>query len=162
MAATGMHAREELTMKSDAATSEDSAPPRSRSSGVADRDARARKISDRLAYLGTVEDGWFEGRGVALDEAGLRWLDRQMTGHYAGTDLPLPFLCPSEPGGVIGEWSLERHLCLIEIDLEARTGSWMDVDRETHDGIEEEILDLDSATGWQWLIDRLRRFVSES
>ena len=149
-------------MKSDTATSEDFALPRSRSSGVADIDGRRKAVSDRLACLATVEDGWFEGRGVALDKAGLRWLDDQMTNHYIGTDLPLPFLCPSEPGGVIGEWSLERHLCLIEIDLEARTGSWMDVDRETHDGIEEEILDLDSPGGWQWLIARLRRFVGGS
>lgn len=149
-------------MSSNAVAPQDISLPESKVVDSNDRDARERKISDRLACLGTVADGWFEGRGVALDKAGLRWLDDQMTIHYIGTDLPLPFLCPSEPGGVIGEWSLERHLCLIEIDLEARTGSWMDVDRETHDGIEEEILDLDSPGGWQWLIDRLRRFVGES
>ena len=51
---------------------------------------------------------------------------------------------------------------MIEIDLEDRTGSWVDVDMETGDGIDEEILDLDSADGWQWLTDRLRRFVGES
>lgn len=149
-------------MSSNAVASLGISLPESKVMDSGDRNARARKISDRLACLATVEDGWFEGRGVALDKAGLRWLDDQMTNHYIGTELPLPFLCPSEPGGVIGEWSLERHLCLIEIDLEARTGSWMDADRETHDGIEEEILDLDSSDGWQWLIDRLRRLVGES
>ena len=149
-------------MKSAEVTSEDSAPPRSRSSGVADRDARARKISDRLACLGAVEDGWFEGRGVALDKAGLLWLDRRMADHYAGTDLPLPFLFPTVPGGAMLEWSLERFECAIEIDLEARTGSWVDVELETDEGIDEEILDLDSSDGWQWLIGRLRGFVGES
>ena len=149
-------------MESDALKSEDSAPPRSRSYGVEGRNARARKISGRLAYLGTVEDGWFEGRGVALDKAGLRWLDDQITNHYIGTELPLPFLCPSEPGGVIGEWSLERHTCMIEIDLEDRTGSWVDVDMETGDGIDEQVLDLDSDEGWRWLIGRLRGLVGES
>ena len=149
-------------MKSDALTSEDSAPPRSRSSGVADRDARARKISDRLACLGTVEDGWFEGRGVALDKAGLRWLDGQMTNRYAGTDLPMPFLFPTVPGGVMIEWSLERFECAIEIDLEARTGSWVDVELETDQGIDEQVLDLDSPAGWRWLIGRLRGLVGQS
>ena len=63
---------------------------------------------------------------------------------------------------MFGEWSLERHVCGIEIDLVARTGSWYDVDRQTHEGIDERILDLDSADGWQWMIDRLRGFVGES
>ena len=60
------------------------------------------------------------------------------------------------------EWSLERFECAIEIDLEDRTGSWVDVDMETGDGIDEEILDLDSPAGWRWLTDRLQRFVGES
>ena len=148
-------------MKSDALVAE--VPPhRSEVNGSDDRADRGRRISDRLACLGTVEDGWFEGRGVALDKAGLLWLERQMTDHYAGTDLPLPFLCPSEPGGVIGDWSLERHTCMIEIDLEGRTGSWVDVDMETGDGIDEQVLGLDSDDGWRWLIGRLRGFVGES
>ena len=149
-------------MKSDAVTSEDSAPPRSRSYGVEGRNARARKISDRLACLGAVEDGWFEGRGVALDKAGLLWLERQMTNHYAGTNLPLPFLFPTVPGGAMLEWSLERFECAIEIDLEDRTGSWVDVELETDEGIDEHELNLDSNEGWQWLIGRLRGLVGES
>ena len=130
--------------------------------GTTDADERRKAISDRLEYLSTVEDGWFEGRGVALDRAGLVWLDQRMAEHYVATDTPLPFLCPSVDGGVIGEWMLERHTCVIEIDLAARTGSWVDVEMESGDGIEEQILDLDSAEGWQWLIDRLRGFVGES
>ena len=138
-------------------------PPVSRDEGNGATDVveRGREISDRLDYLATVEDGWFEGRGVALDRAGLRWLDQRMADHYVATDLPLPFLCPSVPGGVIVEWSLERFECAIDVDLQSRSGSWVDVDMETGDGIDEQILDLDSAEGWQWLIDRLRGFVGE-
>ena len=138
----------------------------SSSSDERDEDAvwanRRKAISDRLEYLSTVEDGWYEGRGVALDKAGLLWLDQRMADHYVATDMPLPFLCPSVDGGVIGEWMLERHTCVIEIDLVARTGSWVDVEMESGDGIEEQILDLDSAEGWQWLIDRLRGFLGNS
>ena len=123
---------------------------------------RRKVISDRLESLSEVEDGWFEGRGVALDRAGLLWLEQRMADHYVATDLPLPFLCPGVDGGVIGEWMLERHTCMIEVDLDARTGSWVDVEMETGDGIDEQILDLDSADGWQWMIDRLRGFVGES
>ena len=130
--------------------------------GKADWTNRRKVISDRLESLSEVEDGWYEGHGVALDRAGLRWLDQRMADHYVATDLPLPFLCPSLPGGVIGEWMLERHTCMIEIDLDARTGSWVDVEMETGDGIDEQILDLDSVDDWQWLLDRLRGFVGES
>lgn len=144
------------TLRSDA-------PPTSQDghNGSTDWTRRRKTISDRLEYLSTVEDGWFEGRGVALDKAGLLWLDQRMADHYVATDLPLPFLCPSESGGVIGDWSLDRHVCGIEIDLTARTGSWFDVDRETHEGIDERILDLDSADGWQWLVERLAKFTSK-
>ena len=149
-------------MKSDSLGAGDPPVSRAEGNGATDVVERRKVISDRLESLSEVEDGWFEGRGVALDRAGLLWLDQRMADHYVATDLPLPFLCPIETGDVFGEWSLERHLCGIEIDLVARTGSWFDVDRETHEGIDEQILDLDSATGWQWLLDRLRGFVGES
>ena len=149
-------------MKSDSLSA--GVPPVSRDEGNETTDAveRRKVISDRLEYLSTVEDGWYEGRGVALDKAGLVWLDQRMAEHYVDTDSPLPFLCPSVDGGVIGEWMLERHTCVIEIDLDARTGSWVDVEMESGDGIEEQILDLDSADGWRWLIDRLRGFLGNS
>ena len=149
-------------MKSDSLSAGVAPVSRDDGNGTTDAVERRRVISDRLEYLSTVEDGWFEGRGVALDKAGLRWLDQQIAEHYVDTDWPLPFLCPSVDGGVIGEWMLERHTCVIEIDLDARTGSWVDVEMESGDGIEERILDLDSADGWQWLIDRLRGFVGKS
>ena len=137
-------------------------PPPSEVNGVADRISRSRKISDRLAYLATVEDGWFEGRGVSLDKAGLRWLDCQIHNHFVSTDLPMPFLFPTVPGGVMMEWSLERFECAIEIDLKARTGSWLDVNLETDEGIDEQILDLDSANGWQWLNNQLAMLIAKS
>ena len=148
-------------MKSDSLGAGDPPVSRDEGNGATDVVERRREISERLDYLATVEDGWFEGRGVALDRAGLRWLDNQMADHFVGTDLPMPFLCPSVPGGVIVEWSLERFECAIDVDLQSRSGSWVDVDMETGDGIDEQILDLDSAEGWQWLIDRLRGFVGE-
>ena len=148
-------------MKSDLLGAESPTVSRDEGNGATDRDERRMEISERLDYLATVEDGWFEGRGVALDRMGLRWLDNQMADHFVGTDLPLPFIFPTVPGGVMAEWSTERFEGAIEIDLEARTGLWVDVDLETGEGIDEQILDLDSAEGWQWLIDRLRGFVGE-
>ena len=148
-------------MTSDTLTSDVLPVAESEFPGVSERANRQKTISDRLEYLSTVEDGWFEGRGVALDRAGLLWLDQRMADHYVATDLPLPFLYPSESGGVIGDWSLENFVCGIEIDLTARTGSWFDVNRETHEGIDERILDLDSADGWQWLVERLAKFTTK-
>ena len=130
--------------------------------GKADWTNRRKVISDRLGSLSEVEDGWFEGRGVALDRSGLLWLEQQMADHYIETDLPLPHLYPLESGGVIGEWSLERFECAIEIDLDARTGSWVDVEMETGDGIDERVLDLSDDTDWDWMVGRLRRFVDQA
>ena len=137
-------------------------PHRSEVNGSDDRADRSRRVLDRLAYLATLEDGWFDGRGLALDKAGLQWLDGQIRHHYVGTDLPLPHLYPLEPSGVIGEWSLERFECAIEIDLEARTGSWVDVELETDEGIDEHVLNLDSVEGWQWLTGRLSELIAKS
>ena len=130
--------------------------------GKADCTNRRKVISDRLEVLSEVEDGWYEGRGVALDRAGLRWLDQQMADHYIGTDLPLPHLYPLESGGVIGEWSLERFECAIEIDLQSRSGSWVDGDLETGDGIDEHLLNLNSADDWGWLVERLAKLITQS
>lgn len=149
-------------MKSETLDAENPMVPENEVLGTADRDSRLKDVSDRLAYLATVEDGWFEGRGVALDRAGLRWLERRMAEHYVCTELPLPFLFPTVPAGVMAEWTLERFECAIEIDLEARTGSWVEVDMETGEGIDEQVLGLDSADGWRWLVDRLRGFEGES
>ena len=149
-------------MKSDLLSAEVPSQPRSEANGTDDRTHRSLLISERIDDMRGIEDGWFEGRGVGPDGAGLLWLNQQLQHHYIGTDLPLPFLCPIETGAVFGEWSLERHVCGIEIDLVARTGSWYDVDRQTHEGIDERILDLDSVDDWQWMIDRLREFVGDS
>ena len=149
-------------MKSDTLIAEVPLAPRNEVNGVADTDERRMEISDRLDYLATVEDGWFEGRGVALDRVGLRWLDNQVADHFVSTDLPLPFIFPTVPGGVMVEWSTERFEGAIEIDLEARTGLWVDVDLETGESIDDQILDLDSADGWQWLIDRLAKLIAKS
>ena len=147
-------------MKSNTLDAEVPSRPRSEANGTDDRKHRSRLISERIEDMCGIEDGWFEGRGVGPDGAGLLWLNQQLQRHYIGTDLPLPRLSPIETGGVFGEWSLERHVCGIEIDLLGRSGSWYDVDRQTHDGIDERVLDLDSVDDWQWLIDRLAKFTA--
>ena len=149
-------------MKSDTLIAEVPLAPRNAVNGAADRDERRREISERLDYLATVEDGWFEGRGVALDRMGLRWLDYQMADHFVGTDLPLPFIFPTVPGGVMAEWSTESFEGAIEIDLETRTGLWVDVDLETGEGIDDRVLDLSDDTDWDRMVGRLRRFVDQA
>ena len=147
-------------MKSDTLVAE-VPPPQSDVNGTEDRAYRSRLVSERLGDLTDMEDGWFEGRGFAPSLVGLHWLNQQLQAHYIETDLPLPRLFPTEPGGVYGEWSLDRHVCGIEIDLESKRGSWFDIHRQTHDGIDEQVLDLDSAEGWRWLIHRLGKFAAK-
>ena len=149
-------------MKSNTLDAEVPSRPRSEANGTDDRKHRSRLISDMIDDMRGMEDGWFEGRGLAPDGPGLLWLNQQFQHYYIGTDSPLPRLFPIETGGVYGEWSLERHVCGIEIDLLDGSGSWFDVDRETHDGIDERVLDLNSVDGWQWLINRLTKFTANN
>ena len=103
-------------------------------------------ISAQIYDLRQLKDGWLEGQGKAHSKEGLDWLSQAFDKHYSG-DLPLPYLYPTEPGGVQAEWSLGRNEITLEIDLAEHSGYFHALHME--DDTEKTLrLDLGSETCW--------------
>ena len=59
----------------------------------------------QLDELRLLQDGWLEGEGIAPPSAGLDWLHDAFDRHFPD-EAPLPYLYPTETGGVQAEWVL--------------------------------------------------------
>ena len=103
-------------------------------------------ISAQIYDLRQLKDGWLEGQGKAPSKEGLDWLSQAFDKHYSG-DLPLPYLYPTEPGGVQAEWSLGQNEITLEIDLTEHSGYFHALHMED-DTEETRRLDLGSGTHW--------------
>ena len=103
-------------------------------------------ISAQIYDLRKLKDGWLEGQGKAPSKEGLDWLSQVFDKHYSG-DLPLPYLYPTEPGGVQAEWSLGRNEITLEIDLAEHSGYFHALHMED-DTEKTRRLDLGSETQW--------------
>ena len=103
-------------------------------------------ISVQIDDLRLLKDGWLEGQGKAPSKEGLNWLSQAFDKHYSG-DLPLPYLYPTEPGGIQAEWSLGQNDITLEIDLTEHSGYFHALQMED-DTEETRRLDLDSETHW--------------
>ena len=103
-------------------------------------------ISAQIYDLRQLKDGWLEGQGKAPSKEGLDWLSQAFDKHYSG-NLPLPYLYPTEPGGVQAEWSLGRNEITLEIDLTEHSGYFHALHMED-DTEETRHLDLGSGTHW--------------
>lgn len=103
-------------------------------------------ISAQIYDLRQLKDGWLEGQGKAPSKEGLDWLSQAFDKHYSG-NLPLPYLYPTEPGGVQAEWSLGRNEITLEIDLAEHSGYFHTLHMED-DTEKTRRLDLGSETHW--------------
>jgi len=111
-------------------------------------------ILARLEELSALPDGWLEGRGQAPPQAGLDWLGRAFDRYYP-EDLPLPYLYPTEEGGVQAEWTLGPQETTLEIDLSTHRGQWHRLNLDT-DEDEVKDLDLDDTEAWSWVAEQLQ------
>ena len=103
-------------------------------------------ISVQIDDLRLLKDGWLEGQGKAPSKEGLDWLSQAFDKHYSG-DLPLPYLYPTEPGGIQAEWSLGQNEITLEIDLAEHSGYFHALHMED-DTEKTRRLDLGSETHW--------------
>jgi hypothetical protein len=111
-------------------------------------------ISARLDELRPLKNGWLEGRGVAPSSEGLDWLSLAFAQHYP-EDLSLPFLYPTEEGGVRAEWSLEPHEASLDINLATHAAEWHVLNMET-DAEDARTLNLNEADDWKWLVEKIQ------
>lgn len=111
-------------------------------------------IDARLDELDQIEDGWLDGHGKRPPTEGLSWLSTSFAEHHA-LDLALPYLYPTEGGGVQAEWPLQGGEASLEIDLITKRGLWcanFDDDRPD----QEESFDLTQPESWKKFGDNLR------
>ena len=117
-------------------------------------------VRARLDQFKHLQDGWLGGHGVAPGKGGLEWLAATFEAWFAD-DLPLPYLYPTEAGGVMAEWDVEDLSPSLEIDLPARMGEWHVLDHR--DGtVDEDTVDLRTEGGWRALAEHIRAAVGEA
>lgn len=103
-------------------------------------------VGARLDELKLLRNGWLEGKGRAPKAEHLDWLVESFERFYPD-ELPIPYLYPTEEGGVQAEWTIARSEASLEIDLKGRTSSWHQLDLDSDDEDEAQ-LDLGNAKGW--------------
>lgn len=116
-------------------------------------------VSVCVEELRLLKDGWLEGGGRAPSHEGLDWLSRVFDAYYP-ENLPLPYLYPTEEGGVQAEWSLGPKEVSLEIELRSHAGEWHVLDMET-DAVSEQTLNIDNANDWKWLVEQIRQMNKE-
>ena len=112
----------------------------------------ALNVTSQLDELRSLEDGWLEGGGIAPSHEGLDWLVQSFERYYP-TDLPRPYLYPTEEGGVQAEWVFGAIDIEVRINLSTRRGAYLWLDESTE---EERELDLAYPADWRWLASIVR------
>lgn len=114
-------------------------------------------VPARLDELRGLKDGWLEGAGKAPNEAGLNWLSEAFE-QNTPDDFPLPYVYPTPEGHVQAEWSLDNYEITLEINVDSHVGEWHGLDLAT-DEEESQSVDLDEASGWEWIVGRIKDMV---
>jgi len=113
------------------------------------------KKFDQILQL---EDGWYDGQGLAPDKDKLAGIIQSLAACYP-QDLPLPFVAPSQDGDIVLEWDSEGFPSL-DVDISAMTASFHAFG--TDGGSLVADFDLGDAVGFTSLIAFLsRRFCRE-
>ena len=115
---------------------------------------RMNDVPARLDELRGMQDGWYEGEGVAPSLEGLDWLSDAFERHYPD-DAPLPYIYPTFEGGISMECSVENSEAMLEIDIDDHSAEWFWLDRDSDDEF-ERTLNLDDIADWQWLASEIR------
>lgn len=102
-------------------------------------------VAARVDELRLLNDGWLEGRGLALSATGLDWFVASFQREFSG-DLPLPYVYPTEDGGLRLEWDLGSLDLSIDVDLASKSGALHALDRAS-DSDRSETLNL-AGDGW--------------
>lgn len=106
-------------------------------------------VPTRLEELQDLSEGWHQGQGQILDPKGLEWLSQQFV-RYFPPETPLPYTYPTLEGGVRMEWTEGDLNCILEIDLEDHSGSWLWFDSQSEAG-DDGGIDMDKEEDWVWL-----------
>ncbi|HCL57672.1 MAG TPA: hypothetical protein DHW82_11785 [Spirochaetia bacterium] len=116
-------------------------------------------ISNRLAELTLLKDGWLDGKGKALNRSGINWLEKTFESLYEAS-LPLPRIFPTAEGGVQAEWSINNWEISLEIDLDSKYGEFQALEIDSGAEIEEKY-NLNESFSWGELNKNLKKIIGE-
>jgi hypothetical protein len=111
-------------------------------------------IETRLEELAALKDRWLNGKGVALDETGLKALSERFEENFS-SDLPLPYLYPTPEGAILAEWTLEPWAVSLEITIPSQTAQYQALNLASDESTDLE-LDLSDVGGWTTLNQALK------
>ncbi len=101
------------------------------------------QLANRFEELRSLEAGWHDGHGKALDKTGLDLLADRLVGHYPER-LPLPVVVPTPQGNLLLEWSapgdpsLDLDLASLQAVFHAFNSEGGDIEAEFHLADSEE------------------------
>jgi len=103
-------------------------------------------FESRIDDLRGLKDGWLDGHGVAPIRPFLDWMVQKFDGNY-DDELPLPYVYPTEDGGIRMEWSIDEFEASLEGAPSTPAEYYRDLNRAA--GAEQESsLDLNQARDW--------------
>ena len=106
-------------------------------------------IKTQLDEMSRLEDGWLWGDGKALPPDGIKWLEERLSTYFSD-ELYVPYLYPTESGGVSAEWDFgvsSRLSLSLKIDLVTHQGYWHALDCADNSW-EEQDFDLNQPDSW--------------
>ncbi len=113
-------------------------------------------LTAKFEALAALENGWFEGRGLAPDKTQLAFVAEKWSDNYPG-NLPLPFVAPTPEGNLLFEWdapgspSVDLELASLTAEFHALAPDSSDIERD---------FKLKSDDDWRAFFDFLSENVS--
>ena len=117
-------------------------------------------IPARLDEFRGLRPGWYEGTALAPPADGLDWFATEFESHYPA-ELPLPWVYPTQQGGIAAEWELGDHKLSLDVDLNERSAEWHWFSEQSE---QVSLLDLNlsDSGGWERIVEDVRRFHSQT
>jgi hypothetical protein len=110
-------------------------------------------VISRLDELRTLNDGWYDGEGIALSNTDIDWFADTFINHYPD-GLVLPHIYPTLGGNIQAEWSIAATEISLEINLKTHEGQWHLFNIESQDE-ESSVLKLDDEDSWKFIAKKL-------
>lgn len=110
-------------------------------------------VTNRLDELSKLENGWFNGEGVAPQKADLDWFSELFENHF-DTTLPLPFLYPTFSGGIQAEWTTDTYEVSLKIEFDTKTAFYQSLNHKENSE-DESTIHLEEEADWKFLNEKL-------
>ncbi|MDR3087257.1 MAG: hypothetical protein LBU45_04825 [Azoarcus sp.] len=102
-------------------------------------------IVTRFDELAALEDGWYDGEGLAPDKENLATIAEYLTGAYP-EDLPLPAIVPTPEGDLLLEWRTQGYPT-VDLQLKTPLSASFHAFDPNNDDVEQ---DFSLKTGQDW------------